>query len=165
MSETNTDAFTAALGDRGGSIKNHIAEGKNELADMKATEKIPTLLLEQSIQQQINPYYKVFSAEYGNTIQEEIGTSGRWTGVDISSHIQKTALFDTTQQQFLLHINMMWENALEQKIQTDNYAMRIPIPVTKEEYYCVAGVPTPPQILPFPPAGSALKKREEVFYF
>lgn len=166
-----SQAFTNALQSWKSNLAQQAVAWQNALNNIGWGDKIPTLLLWQSINQQTKNYQSLFSAEYWNTIKEEIAKWWRWTDLDIGSHITKTTLSDAIGSKILFETNSVLEKALDKKIDEKWYALNIPIPVVREEYWCNGNNPVWPSgtifgiTSPVPPTTPFLKNKQEVFYF
>lgn len=109
----------------------------------------------------VQPYTSLFAPEYLNNIDQNIIAGGRWNAANVDSHIKKTVVKDTLTSTALLDANGVLEDALYKKLQTENYALHIPIPLIYEEYACV---PVPP-VLPPDFVPKKLVGRYENFYY
>lgn len=103
------------------------------------SNRIPTLMIGQSLSSLIQPYTNLFAPEFLTNISTNIAAGGRWKDEDVDSHIKKTVLKDNITTAVLLDANTVLENSLYNKLKDDKYALRIPIPLVYEDYQCLPG--------------------------
>lgn len=152
-SSSVTKPYTDSLTAWGNNLSNAATQWSQSLQQIGWWDQIPTLVMGQSILQQIKLYESIFSAEYGDYIAEQIETSARWTGTDIWNHITKASVVDQQTSRAMFGLNTILENTLDAKIKNENWSVNIPIPVVREEYKCVLNIPT------------TLDMKQENFYF
>jgi hypothetical protein len=148
-----SQAYEAALQSRGNNLASQASQWQASLNALGKWDQIPTLLMGKSIIEQSKTYQSLFSPEYWDILSKEISPSWRWTGVDISNHITKTALNDGLSSKVFFKTNDLLENTLDKKIKDNSWSLHIPIPVVREEYNCLLWIPGP------------LKVRQEAYYF
>jgi hypothetical protein len=154
--EGTASQYNTSLASWGSNLSQLWNQWQQSLQQIGNGDQIPTLVMWQSIIQQIKPYQSIFSAEYGDYISKEVETSARWTGVNVWSHITKASFVDQQTSRTLLGVNTILEKALDVKIQNEKWALDIPIPVVREKYKCLLNVP----ILP-----AKIDIKQENFYF
>ena len=155
-SSSTTNAYTDALKVWSSNLSDKASQWQQALSKIWNGDDIPTLIMGQSINQQVKPYETIFSAEYWDYISNEIETSARWTWTNVSTHITKTSFIDQQTSLTLQTINTLLENTIDKKINNEKWALDIPIPLVREKFKCILNVP----VLPI-----KMDIKQENFYF
>ncbi len=131
------EAYNNWLKDWQDNLAKQADENKDKIKKAAWWENIPTLVMGQSILEQLKNYGEIFSPEYWDIIFNQMWRwAWRWTGVDIANNITKISTFDDVSSQLIYTLNNGFENILDAKISGDALSLEIPIPVFSESYTC-----------------------------
>lgn len=118
--------------------------GTDSQLSQMSTSKTPTLFLNTTIAQLTKTYDKLISTKLLTKILENTAAAGRWYSKDmsgnrmdsISSHYEKIVQRDNWilgADPLLIQINSALESGVNQKIASEKYAMKFPLPIQYEE--------------------------------
>lgn len=136
-------AYNDILSERSDELSSQVEENREEVKSTAKSDIIPTIFLGQSIKEQLKNYLDLFSPEYGDIMHTQIQADWRWVWPDIDNSINKITTFDYATPVILYNVGALFEKKLDQTINNSHYALRIPIPIKKEEYTCVLGKVVP----------------------
>lgn len=130
-------AYNESLKERQGDLTKQAEENKEQIKNTLKWELIPTVVMGQSILEQLKKYSEIFAPEYWDIIFNQMWWgAGRWTDVDIGNNVTKITAFDEATSDLFFSINDVFENALDAKISGDALSLDIPLPVFNESYPC-----------------------------
>ena len=139
-----------------------VKDAKDDLGELSEdSEKIPTLMLGESISSLTQPYTSLYAPEYLTNVIANAAAGGRWDEDAVDSHVKKTSLKDNLTSTILLDANTLLQDKLYNTLKDGKYSLHIPIPLVYEKYDCFPVPPiVPPGFLP-----KKLNGRFENFYF
>lgn len=110
-----------------------------------SSEKIPTLLVQQSLESFFKKYNDVFWNLYLSRLKDNITASWRWTTDQADSHVEKVFVRDEFTKSILVEYNNVLEKAIDKKVLDDKYYMSVPVMTDFEDWasVCSATSPTP----------------------
>lgn len=128
-----------------------------------ADKPVPTLLLEKTMESNLDSNHVIFGDWYLSELQENILAWWRYQLEDIDMASEKIAFRDTVARQYLEDINTILEEAIDTQIYNEEYFLKYPLP-----YLYI--IRTPPWFAPWAittcveEEKTVLYERNEVFY-
>lgn len=142
-SDTSTELYTEeekayneSLAKRQGDLAKQANDSTEAIKQAAQWENIPTMVMGQSILQQVKDYNDIYAPEYGDIMYTQIASQGRRTGASVANNITKIASFDKVSAKLLFDMNARFEETLDAKITGDAMSLDIPLPLLTEKFAC-----------------------------
>lgn len=111
-------------------------DAKDAVSDSSDSSSMPTLTIQNSLENFFRKFPQLFWPTYFSDMSDNVNAAGRWDYAedqtqimtdDVDNTIEKISIRDDMAESNLLSFNTLIEDAINQKIDDQNYYMNIPI--------------------------------------